>query len=162
MCITSGTLFMLMVSTCNSKCALPRTIVWTARRPWTLGPLCHCPRRASRGTTGHSPCQLVLVAQARVQERPAGPSEPLLGASPHARLDSQSAPLAIARSREITARSCTTSNASADPTGAVTVSRTCRHIQGLSRGENLAANHRPRRIADLCVRTAHSLFLAEC
>ena len=66
------------------------------------------------------------------------------------------------RSREITARSCTTSNASADPTGAFIVSRTCRHIQGLSRSENLAANHRPRRIADLCVRTAHSLFLAEC
>ena len=162
MCITSDAIFMLMVSIRNSKCALPRIIVWTARRldsgtplplPQTSLPWHHRPQPVSAGSGGTSqgagaPCWAIRATPGRLATRTARQT-----VNPH-RWRS--------RSREITARSCTTSNASADPTGAFIVSRTCRHIQGLSRSENLAANHRLRRIADLCIRTAHSLFLAEC
>ena len=63
MCITSDTLFMLMVSIRNSKCALPRTIVWTARRldsgtplplPQTSLPWHHRPQPVSAGSGGTS------------------------------------------------------------------------------------------------------------
>jgi hypothetical protein len=44
------------------------------------------------------------------------------------------------RSREITGRSRAISNASADPTGAFIVRRRCRHVQGLSCGDEMATN----------------------